>query len=99
MVSCNRDSRLAGTKEDNISRESDRKNPQAMFRIGNALGTDEAFAEGVRNVDPSRLVWTQQRSGMGSKALDEVALPTGLSGHFLEVCWEYCWEQCLWSKK
>ncbi|MBW1683141.1 MAG: hypothetical protein JRJ83_17300 [Deltaproteobacteria bacterium] len=29
--------------------------PRAKFRTGNAIGTDEAFAGGVKNVDPCRL--------------------------------------------
>ena len=29
--------------------------PQAMLRTGNAPGADQAFAEGVRNVNPNRL--------------------------------------------
>ena len=29
--------------------------PQARFRTGDAPGTDEAFAEGISNVDPDRL--------------------------------------------
>ena len=41
-----------------FAKELARLLPQLMFRTGNAPGADEAFAEGVRNVDPSRLVWT-----------------------------------------
>lgn len=40
--------------------------PRAIFRTGNATGSDEAFAEGVCRVDASRLQYILPSSGMGN---------------------------------
>ena len=42
-----------------------REFPHALFRTGNATGSDEAFAEGVNLVDPVRLQYVLPRSSMG----------------------------------
>jgi len=44
--------------------------PQVMFRTGNAPGADEAFAEGVRSVDPSRLQYVLPYETHAKKRID-----------------------------
>ena len=44
--------------------------PQAMFRTGNAPGADEAFAERVRTVDPSRLQYVLPYETHAKKRID-----------------------------
>lgn len=39
--------------------------PGAVFRSGNAEGTDSAFAEGVTGVDPGRMEYVITHAGMG----------------------------------
>jgi hypothetical protein len=41
--------------------------PHAIFRSGNATGSDEAFAEGIRSVDPARLELVLPVSGHRKK--------------------------------
>ena len=43
--------------------------PRARFRTGNATGTDEAFAEGVKNIDPKRLQYVLPYKTMGRKRI------------------------------
>ena len=42
-----------------------RRYPAMLFRTGNATGSDEAFAEGVARVDPSRIQYVIPHPGMG----------------------------------
>ena len=42
--------------------------PHAIFRTGNAKGADEAFAQGVEQVDPSRLEYVLPYTGHRKKA-------------------------------
>ena len=44
-----------------------RRYPAMLFRTGNATGSDEAFAEGVARVDPSRIQYVIPHPGMGRK--------------------------------
>ncbi|MBW1732265.1 MAG: hypothetical protein JRH08_11730 [Deltaproteobacteria bacterium] len=53
-----------------FAKELARLLPQAMFRTGNAPGADEAFAEGVRTVDPSRLQYVLPYETHGKKKID-----------------------------
>ena len=45
-----------------------RRYPAARFRTGNASGADEAFAEGVAVVDPTRLEYVLPTAGMRRKS-------------------------------
>ena len=53
--------------------------PAARFRTGNASGADEAFAEGVAAVDPSRLEYVLPNAGMrkGSRVPGAYAMSLG----------------------
>jgi hypothetical protein len=44
--------------------------PRAVFRPGGASGADEAFAEGVRSVDPCRLEYVLPQAGHRAKSRD-----------------------------
>jgi hypothetical protein len=44
--------------------------PRAVFRTGGASGADEAFAEGVRQVDPGRIEYVLPQSGHRAKHRD-----------------------------
>ncbi len=53
-----------------FAKELARMLPQAMFRTSNAPGADEAFAQGVRGVDPSRLQYVLPYETHGKKKID-----------------------------
>lgn len=53
--------------------------PQALFRSGHAEGTDEAFAEGVAQVAPSRLQLVLPRDGHRRRHVPSGAFPVALS--------------------
>ena len=53
-----------------FAKELARLLPEVMFRTGNAPGADEAFAEGVRNVDPSRLQYVLPYETHAKKRID-----------------------------
>jgi len=53
-----------------FAEEVARRLPTAMFRTGNAPGADEAFAEGVRSVDPSRLQYVLPYETHAKKRID-----------------------------
>jgi hypothetical protein len=44
--------------------------PLAVFRTGNAKGSDDAFAKGVKRVDPSRLQYVLPYSGHRTKEIE-----------------------------
>ena len=44
--------------------------PRAVFRTGGASGSDEAFAEGVRSVDPCRVEYVLPQAGHRAKSRD-----------------------------
>ena len=59
-----------------------RRFPEAVFRTGNAEGSDSAFARGVASVDAARIEYILPRPGMGrrrkhagSRSMDLNALP------------------------
>lgn len=67
--------------------------PHAIFRSGNAEGSDDAFAQGVAEVDPRRLQLVLPTPGMGRArrpagavchALDE--LPLGEKEPLIQAC-------------
>src|SRR5438067_1420646 len=47
--------------------------PHALFRTGNATGSDEAFAEGINGVDPARLQYILPRPSMGRERRSHAA--------------------------
>jgi hypothetical protein len=47
-----------------------RRYPLAVFRTGNAKGSDDAFAKGVKRVDPSRLQYVLPYSGHRTKEIE-----------------------------
>ncbi len=47
--------------------------PHAVFRTGGARGADDAFAEGVRAVDPARLEYVLPRPGHRAATRDEAS--------------------------
>ena len=53
-----------------FAKELARLLPQVMFRTGNAPGADEAFAKGVRSVDPSRLQYVLPYETHAKKRID-----------------------------
>ncbi len=44
--------------------------PDAKFRTGNATGADEAFAEGIRNIDPNRTQYVLPYKTYEKKKID-----------------------------
>lgn len=52
-----------------LSRELAGAFPEAVFRTGNAVGTDEAFAKGVNEVQPKRLQYILPYKTMGKKRI------------------------------
>ena len=52
--------------------------PDAIFRMGNAEGADEAFAEGIKKIDPARLQYvlpyTKHRKGKIEDSSYKIAL-------------------------
>jgi len=53
--------------------------PQAIFRTGNAGGTDTAFASGVAQVDPTRIEYVLPYSGHRKKTLENGAAQIDVS--------------------
>lgn len=53
--------------------------PRAVFRSGNARGSDEAFADGVRSVDPSRLEIVVPAPGHRGSAMPRGAYATTIT--------------------
>ena len=49
-----------------------RSYPPAIFRTGNADGSDSAFARGVARVDPSQLVYVLPYGGHRKKAMARI---------------------------
>jgi hypothetical protein len=52
--------------------------PQAVFRTGNATGTDTAFAEGVARVDARRLQFVIPQTRMGRSRIPPLAYTVSL---------------------
>lgn len=64
--------------------------PHAIFRTGNAKGSDEAFAEGVRAVDPSRLEFVLPYAGHRRQAASTGSRRVALSDLPPEIEWTMC---------
>ena len=68
--------------------------PKAIFRTGNAEGADEAFAEGVCGVDPTRLELVLPRTSMGKNRVNASAKVASL-----EQVSVVCEEQAIYESK
>ena len=68
-----------------------RRYPHAIFRTGNASGSDELFAEGVASVDPSRLQYVLPYAGHRKSKRNPVCYAIALSDlsgvHEDDVAW------------
>ena len=68
-----------------------RRYPHALFRTGNASGSDELFAEGIASVDPSRLQYVLPYAGHRKSKLNPVSYAIALSDlsgvHEEDVAW------------
>ncbi len=47
--------------------------PHAIFRTGNAMGSDEAFAKGIKSVDSSRLQYVLPYAGHRQNTIDDTS--------------------------
>jgi len=53
--------------------------PSAIFRTGNAEGSDEAFAEGIRKIDPARLQYVLPYPGHRKRRIEDGSYKIALS--------------------
>jgi len=53
--------------------------PHAVFRTGNARGSDEAFAQGIKAVDPKRLEYVLPYKGYRKKMISQESCQTALN--------------------
>ena len=59
--------------------------PDALFRTGNATGSDEAFASGIKEVDPSRLQYVLPYARHRQKSIDTKSFQVAITDMPAEV--------------